>query len=207
MWIAMCYKSLILSALLPIMSGCSDSTLTLPDKGNIVIHYGDDKINIDGKTVKSNYINLQPAMIHQSVFKTEKGGVIVYETTDLDLDYRYNYGTVRTIKIIFDAKHVRTYFSYNNLCFYQVELKNSEILNVLSWQSDDQYLTFAYGFSVEEFQKMIDTIKEEGDVLRKPLKPDAITFSDPDKAIISQWKPEMLIIDVIFAPVRRMIGR
>ncbi len=203
----MYYKSLILSTLLLIMSGCTVSTLTLPDKESIVITYDTNKINIDGKVVKSNHISLFPAMIYQSVFKEEEGTYIVYETTDLDMDYRYNHGINRTIKIIFDVKHVRTCFSYNNLNFYQIKLKNSEILNVLSWQSNEQYLAFAYGFSSEEFQKMIDAMKEDDETMREPLKPDATTFSDPDKAIVSQWKAEMLVIDVIFAPVRRMMMR
>ncbi|MEA3372165.1 MAG: hypothetical protein U9Q62_00610 [Campylobacterota bacterium] len=200
-------RSLILSALLLIMSGCTVSTLSMPDQEKIVIAYDAKKIDIDGEVVKSNDINLQPAMIYQSVFKVEEGDCIVYETTDLDIDYRYNHGTSRTIDIIFDAKRVKTHFTFNNLSFLQVELKNSQTVNVLVHQSNDEYLTFAYGFSTSEFQKMIDTINADGGSKVKPLKRDVITFSDPDKAIISQWRAEMLVIDVIFAPLRRMMMR
>ncbi|MGB5965447.1 MAG: hypothetical protein WBG65_07915 [Sulfurimonadaceae bacterium] len=191
--------------LLSVLSGCQVSSLTMPNQKQIVLNYNESKINLDGKVVKNNRVNLSPAMIYQSVFQMDEGGYVVYENVDLDLDYRYSYGTERTIDIIFDAKRVRTHFRFNNLHFYQAELKNSQILNVLVQQSDDQTLTFVYGFSSKAFQSMIDTLKADDDTELKPLKADAMTFSDPDSAIVSQWIVEMLVIEVIFVPAYRMM--
>ena len=193
--------------LLVLFSGCTSSYLTLRDNKNIVLGFGDEQILFAGDIVKENYIDLSPGYIYQYVSKQEEGGLLVYETTVLDMNYRYNYGTLRTMKIIFDAKRVEIIYNANNLTYYQIELKSNDVVNVITKQNTDEDLTFAYGFTHEQFSTVLKRVKKPKDNYRKALHKDVLTLNDPKKAILSQWKSEMLVIDVLFAPVRRMSGR
>ena len=190
-----------------LFSGCVSTSLVLQDKKNIALDYGDDQILFVGDLVKENYIDLSPGYIYQYVLKQDEGNLLVYETTVLDINNRYNHGTLRTMKIIFDAKRADIIYNTGHLTFFQIRLKSNEIVNVIAQQHTDEDLTFAYGFTHEQFSTILQRVKKPDDHYRRSLSENVLTLSDPKKAILSQWKAEMLVIDVLFAPVWRMLGR
>jgi len=195
--------ALIFSSLL--FTGCISTSLTLQDKKDIVLTYGDKQMVFYGDIVKEEYVDLSPGYIYQYVSKQEEGDLLVYETTVLHENYRYNHGTLRTMKIIFDARRVETIYTIRNMSFFQIELKDGRIINVIVQQSLDDQLVFAYGFAHNQFASIMQEVKKPDDVYRKALQSDVFVPQDSKKAILSQWRPEMLIIDVIFAPVARMM--
>ncbi len=195
--------ALIFSSLL--FTGCISTSLILQDKKDIVLTYGDKQMVFHGDSVKEEYVDLSPGYIYQYVSKQEEGALLVYETTVLHENYRYNHGTLRTMKIIFDARRVETIYTIRNMSFFQIELKDGRVINTIVQQSLDDQLAFAYGYAHEQFAGIMEEVKKPEDVYRQALKPDVFVPKDPEKAILSQWKPEMLIIDIIFAPVARMM--
>lgn len=170
-----------------------------------MLAYGDKQMVFYGDIVKEEYVDLSPGYIYQYVTRQKVGTLLVYETTVLHENYRYNHGTLRTMKIIFDARRVETIYTIRNMSFFQIELKDGWIINVIVQQSLDDQLAFAYGYAHEQFAAIMEQIKKPEDVYRKVLRPDVFVPKDPEKAILSQWKPEMLVIDIIFAPVARMM--
>ncbi len=193
----------ILTLITLLISGCTTSSITL-QPNNLEIKHDEQAIDISGDLLEKRTVNISPALIYQSLFKTKEGEILVYEYTDLDQDYRFNYGTSRSMDIIFEAKHVKTSFQFNNLHFYQVERKDGSYINLLVQQSDDQTLVFVTGFSTKEFKEMIKEVDREqkaGDYVLK----EAFTTKDPKKAVASKWNMRMIAIDIIFSPVARMM--
>lgn len=184
-------------------SGCTSSSIAL-QSNSLEIKHDEQVININGELLEKKTVNLSPAMIYQSIFKTEEGEILVYEYTDLDDLYRFRHGTSRSIDIIFEAKHVKTAFQFNNLYFFQVERKDASYINLIVQQSDDQSLIFVSGFSSARFAEMIKEVDREQKAKKTALK-EAFTTKDPKKAVASKWNIKMIAIDNIFAPAARML--
>ena len=184
-------------------SGCTSSSIAL-QSNSLEIKHDEQVININGELLEKKTVNLSPAMIYQFIFKTEEGEILVYEYTDLDDLYRFRHGTSRSIDIIFEAKHVKTAFQFNNLYFFQVERKDASYINLIVQQSDDQSLIFVSGFSSARFAEMIKEVDREQKAKKTALK-EAFTTKDPKKAVASKWNIKMIAIDNIFAPAARML--
>ena len=184
-------------------SGCTSSSIAL-QSNSLEIKHDEQVININGELLEKKTVNLSPAMIYQFIFKTEEGEILVYEYTDVDDLYRFRHGTSRSIDIIFEAKHVKTAFQFNNLYFFQVERKDASYINLIVQQSDDQSLIFVSGFSSARFAEMIKEIDREQKAKKTALK-EAFTTKDPKKAVASKWNIKMIAIDNIFAPAVRML--
>ena len=184
-------------------SGCTSSSIAL-QSNSLEIKHDEQVININGELLEKKTVNLSPAMIYQFIFKTEEGEILVYEYTDVDDLYRFRHGTSRSIDIIFEAKHVKTAFQFNNLYFFQVERKDASYINLIVQQSDDQSLIFVSGFSSARFAEMIKEVDREQKAKKTALK-EAFTTKDPKKAVASKWNIKMIAIDNIFAPAARML--
>ena len=199
-------KLIFLTSILFILlsSGCTSSSITLHEPNNLEIKHEDQVIAISGELNEKRTVNLHPAMIYQSIFKTEEGEMLVYEYTDVDDAYRFRHGTSGSIDIIFEAKHVKTAFQFNNLYFFQVERKDASYINLIVQQSDDQSLIFVSGFSSARFEEMIKEVDREQKAKKIALK-EAFTTKDPKKAVTSRWNIKMIAIDNIFAPAARML--
>ena len=193
----------VLTLFVLLFSGCLSSSITLQQPNKLEIRHNDQLIEIYGKVLEEREVNLSPAMIYQTIFKIDEGETIVYEYVDLDTLYLFNYGTSRTMDIIFDAKHVRTVFQYNNLYFFQVERKDRTVVNVLVQQSSDETLMFISGFSTLYFKQLIKEMDKDKKVANRTLK-EALTTKDSQTAVTSQWNIKMIAIDNIFKPVGRM---
>lgn len=192
--------------LLVLFSGCISTSLTLLDKKEIVLGYGNEQVVFAGEIVKENYIDLSPGHIYQYVSKQEEGDLLVYETTRLSINYRYNHGILRTMKIIFDARRADIIYNIGHLTFFQIELKNNKIVNVISQQYTDEDLAFSYGFSRKQFSSLLKSVTEQDVSYQNVVNENVLILSDPDKAILTQWKPEILLIDILFAPVGRIMS-
>ena len=184
-------------------SGCTSSSIAL-QSNSLEIKHDEQVININGELLEKKTVNLSPAMIYQFIFKTEEGEILVYEYTDVDDLYRFRHGTSRSIDIIFEAKHVKTAFQFNNLYFFQVERKDASYINLIVQQSDDQSLIFVSGFSSARFAEMIKEVDREQKAKKTALK-EAFTTKDPKKAVASKWNIKMIAIDNIFTPAARML--
>ena len=192
--------------LLFFLSGCVTSSLTMPDQQTILISTNKNKMQISGNVHKNSRVNMNNiAFVHQSLFEQEEGAYLVYETVDLDSNYRYNYAPQRTMDIVFDAKEISTIYMFQYLTFLQIETQDRQLLNVLVDQSHEQYLTFAYGFSSKKFKEMIETVDATDKKPSRALREEAVTLTDPDKAVLSQWNTKMLVLDHIFVPIGRMM--
>ncbi len=202
-----CFRPLFTAfVLLFFLSGCTTTSLTMPNHQTILISADKKHMQINGTVDKSSQVNMNNiAFVHQSLFKQEEGAYIVYETVDLDSNYRYNYAIPRTMDIVFEAKQISTIYMFQYLTFLQIETQERELLNVLVDLSHEQYLTFAYGFSSEKFKKMIETINTTGKRPSRALREEVMTLRDPDKAIMSKWNTNMLVLDHIFVPIGRML--
>ncbi len=201
------FQSLFSMALLILLSACSTSTLVLNDNDEVVLTYNEKSIEAEGKTLKKNQLVFSTVVIDQNVLQFKDKSLLVYESTDVDLMYMYKNATQTSVEMIFDAAKINTIYRRNNLYFFQMILKNGKVLNAMVQQSNDQTLSMVYGFSVEQFKKILGQI-EGSETMFSKLKTENIeTFNDPKNAVRSKWDMKMINIDSLIVVNDTLRGR
>ena len=201
------FQSLFGAALLVLLSGCSTSTLVLNNNDEVVLTYNDRSIEAAGKTLKKNQLVFSTIIIDQNVLQFKDKSLLVYESTTVDLNYMYKYATQTSVEMIFDAKKINTIYRRNNLYFFQMILKNGKILNAMVQQSNDQTLSMVYGFSVEQFRKILGQVEGSEKMFIKLETKNIEIFKDPKSAVKSKWNMKLINIDSLITVSDTLRGR
>lgn len=103
--------------------------------------------------------------------------------------------------MILDAKKINILFQADNLYFAQAVMKNSEILNTVFRQSDDQSLTLLYGLGDTEFLEIIEALKSSGASLKSLMTHDVLMINNPKYAIKTKWSTRLHSIGGLITPL------
>ncbi len=201
------YPSLLSIAMLLLLSACSVSTLVLNDNQEVVLKYNEKSIEAKGKSLKENKLIFSTIVIKQNVLQFKDQSLLVFESTNVDVLYMYNFATQRSIELIFDARKIKTVHRRNNLYFFQITLKNANVLNALVQQSDDQTLSMIYGFSVAQFGKILSQVEGSDKLLTTLQTENVDILNDPSKAVRSQWGTKLIAIDSLIVVNDTLRGR
>ena len=183
--------SLLLSTFL--LTGCATSSLNLGADDTLTLTYDKEKLSARGLTLDKKEDRYPELELEQRIIELDDDTLIIYEDVQADLQYQFQYPTQQSIDMIFDAKKTKILYQRNNLYFFQLELKNSKYLNVISQQSDLQSLTQLYGFSNVQMKKIIDTVSGEKKELQ--LQDNVVVFEHFEGSYISKWSTKLIAID------------
>jgi hypothetical protein len=150
----------------------------------------------------STYKNFQTLFITQHVLRFN-GKYIVFEETQTDPTYEYEPGTQKSIKVIFETKNIIKVYGKNFLNFYQLTLKDGNVLNLVSQQSDDQQLTLLYGMDTMTFNRMITHFDTHAP---KAKIDNVIGISEASKAIYSKWDVRKIHFKPLIVPLKLLMG-
>ncbi len=201
------YQSLLSVATLLLLSACSVSTLVLNDNQEVVLNYDEKSIEAKGKSLKESKLIFSTIAIKQNVLQFKDQSLLVFESTNVDVLYMYNFATQRSIELIFDARKIKTVYRRNNLYFFQITLKNDKVLNALVQQSDDQTLSMIYGFSAAQFSKILSQVEGSEKLLATLQTENIEILNDASTAVRSQWGTKLIAIDSLIVVNDTLQGR
>nr|WP_321265801.1 hypothetical protein [uncultured Sulfurimonas sp.] len=188
-----------------IFLGCSTSSLNLSKEKELILKYNSSDLKLTNKVLNSNFLNFKNLFVTISKLEDDYGRVLFYEDARTDLNFEFVYGGLYTVMYIFDDR--KTYelvYERNNLKFVQLKLKDERYLNIIIQASDSQVFSYVYGFSNEEFIKIINTIKQNNEKIQK-LKYKATIFDNLSKSL-SKWNDELVFFTPLIAPFRALGG-
>ena len=185
------------------ISGCGMSNLSYNNK-QLTVQVEKAYLQMDGALLSERRDNFSSLFLLQKVLRLNEGNLVVYEDARTDSLYEFEPPITQSIKIIFEAKSVIMVYGKSHLYAYQLILKDGKILNVIAQQGDTQQLTFVYGLSTAQLNKML-----------KQLDPDAkgahyrqvIRLQDEGHAILSKWDVQKVHFVPLVVPLARMMGR
>ncbi len=149
-----------------------------------------DKISMEFKTLQ----------ITQTILKLEDKTLLVFEESNTDNMYQYNFSTPTSIYMALGAREINLLLQSNNLYFAQVKLQNRKYLNVIARQSDDQSLTLLYGMSDTLLLNIIHALWEGNTSMENEMWQNAMTISTQEDAILTEWSTPLHAIEGLVTP-------
>jgi len=194
------FKMAVGMSLLLVFSGCSTSTLVLNNNKEVVLTYDDKGIEAEGKVLKKETLAFKTVLVKQNVLQFEDNSTLVFESADTDMLFMYQFATQVSIEKIFDATALNTLYRRNNLYFFQALLQKGKWLNILVQQSGDQTLSMIYGFTAQQFAKLIQQVAGAEQLHTTVQTKNLEVFTDPQDAIRSKWTKKLISIDGLIVP-------
>lgn len=195
-------RSLIITTLLLLLSGCGVSNLTYQDK-QLILQVDKEYLQLDGELVKVDKDSFGSLFITQKILRLDNGHMAVYEDAMSDHLYEFEPGITKSIKVIFNAKSVIIAYAKNSLYAYQLILKDEKILNLIAQQSDSQRLRMVYGMDSTQ----LDQILKKLDLNTKSVYyRDVMIIENQNKAILSKWTVQNVHFFPLIVPLARFSG-
>lgn len=193
-----------------VSSGCTTSALSLVGNSKIRLQYGDDRIEKKGSVVTQKNINLGSVYVRQNIFRSEEGGIVVFEHAQVQQGYRYNYALKRSLALIFDARSVKKLDTFSNIGFFRVKRRSGSVVNVIAKNGNKRYISMLYGLTDAAFEDLLKKLKEERGEKLEPVKLVGAPIK-PGDAILTVWNQKMIILDTLViktgGPGRGLTGK
>lgn len=194
-------KYLIVLFILFTMSGCGRSSLIYKES-SLTLSIDEMVQHLKTEPYHSTYKNFQTLFVTQRILRLDEK-YIVFEETQTDPTYEYEPSTQKSIKVIFETINIIKVYGKNFLNFYQLTLKDGNVLNLVSQQSDDQQLTLLYGMDTLTFNRMIAHFDTHAP---KAKIDDVIQISEASKAIYSKWDVRKIHFKPLVVPLRSLMA-
>jgi len=181
-------------SLLFLFSSCTNSVMMMEKKNRLLISNDETFIRVNTPYVESKRINLGPVYIDQHIIAADDARCIVYEDIRTAQGYRFNYGFMRSIDLIFNAARIDERKRYGNLTLYRLTLRdqNSSTLNLLALTASKKFLKLLYGFDDRELETLQKSLDQNSSAVEYDLSE---TVQKRDDCIKSKWKAKILIMD------------
>jgi len=194
------FTFIVLSSFL--LLGCSVTELKYRDN-KLSLSFNNKQIDISGEKLSHHFDNFGSLYLLQESIKVPEGNVLQYEHVRLDDRYEFNFMTTRTIEIVFEAQRIGKVFESNGLYFYQLQLRDDEVLNLIVEQYADQSLSMIYGLTTQQMQKILQKIDAKP---RRALVQNVITFQNSKEASRSRWSSKKIHFAPLIVPLRMIFG-
>jgi hypothetical protein len=171
----------------------------------LVTYVDKRSIKIDGNElilkVKDEYIlgsliskdadeQYEYTQVEKYTFKTPSGTTIFYERVTIDADRIFNNDTLSNVRYIFDAKDAEIIQRDADMLMMQLKLQDNSYINLIAESSNDDTLNIVYGFTNDEFTKLITQLyKDKNKIEELKHKVDALNDFK------SRWFDEKLLIE------------
>ncbi len=195
-------KLLFASTAILMINSCGMSNLSYNNK-QLTLQVEKSSLNIEGILLKQHKDNFSSLYLAQKVLRLSEGNLVVFEDARTDILYEFEPMISRSIQIIFEAKGIIKVYGKSHLYAYQLIMKDGSMLNMIAQQSDSQDLSFVYGMSTIQLNKML-----------KALDPDAnaayynkvIILKDTSHAILSKWDVQKVHFVPLVVPLPRFMS-
>ena len=183
-------QTLFFAFALLFFGGCSASKLQLQND-NVSLRYDDDTLRAEGRIIYSDKKFLPPITVKRSVFETDGGKRIVFESAYVQSGYVFYGSVAKSIDTVFDAAKIERLAAYGNLFFYRLTLRDNAQLYLVAQNRNKKALLFAYGLGGEDFAKVIKQVTGK----EISLQGEALQGNEAQTLICSKWSQKMLLLD------------
>ena len=191
-------KLVITLFILVFLSACSTTDLSYKNN-QLVLQVDAKHLQVNGTSLGRHQSNFNTLYLSHNILQLDAGNIVVYEKLRTDNRYQFNFTTMRTIQIVFDAIEVRKVYFSSSFYILQLILQNGRTLNTIVEQLEDQSLNLAYGMSNKQINDLLRQL--DGKALR-PLKENVITIQNPKNAIFSRWTMRKIDFIPLIVPLR-----
>jgi len=175
-----------------VFNACTPSSLEVASNSEIILHY-DSKSYLFSKELKSSeHLGFQKMDIYKNSALASEGGLLFYEKVTMDLEYEFKYGSVTTLKYIFDVSKTNIVYSSGNILLLQLRLKTGDYINLMAEKSGVQDMSYVYGFSNKELLSVASTLKTGHYELQNVVRL---------KGSITEWTQTKLILNPLIKPM------
>ncbi len=191
-------KLLITIAVWAFLSACSTTDLSYKDN-KLALQVDGKHLQVNGTSLGHHQNNFSSLYLRHEILKLDDGNIVVYEKARTDNSYQFNFTTMRTIQIVFDAIEVRKVYFSSSFYILQLTLEDGRTLNTIVEQLEDQSLNLAYGMSNKQVN---DLLRQLDTKALRPLKQNVITIQNPQSAILSRWTTRKVDFIPLIIPLR-----
>ena len=193
-------KILLAVITLLFLSACSITDLSY--KHNILALQVDGKhLQMHGTSLGQHRENFSNLFLSYKVLKLDAGNIVVYEKARTDSRYEFNFPTMTTIQVVFDAIEVKKVYFSSSFYILQLTLQNGKTLNTIVEQLEDQSLNLAYGMSNKQISDLLRQLNAQA---FRPLTANVITLKNSNNAILSRWTTKKVNFAPLIVPIRSM---
>ena len=188
-------KSLILAILIALfISGCTPSSLKVNSMDELVLKHNSKSYLFANKIESSKTRSFQKIDVEQKIALDSNGAKLYYEQVLVDMEYEFKYGTVTTLKYIFDVSRTNIIYQASNLLLIQLQIEKGHYINLMAETSGIQDMAYIYGFSNEKLLKIANELKADGYEIK-----NAFHLRKP----LTEWTQEKLILQPLIQPMFR----
>ena len=191
-------KFLFFITALLVLSACSTTDLSYKDN-KLALQVDGKHLQVNGTSLGHHQNNFSSLYLRHEILKLDAGNIVVYEKARTDNRYQFNFTTMRTIQIVFDAIEIRKVYFSSSFYILQLTLQNGRTLNAIVEQLEDQSLNLAYGMSNKQVN---DLLKQLDAKALRPLKQNVIAIPNPQTAILSRWTSKKIDFIPLIVPLR-----
>jgi hypothetical protein len=167
------------------------STTDLAYKNNKLVLQVDGKhLEMNGTSLGYHQNNFNSLYLTHQILRLDAGNIVVYEKARTDNRYEFNFPTMTTIQIVFDAIEVRKVYFSSSLYILQLVLQDGRTLNTIVEQLEDQSMNIAYGMSTKQINDLLRQLDAKA---TRPLK---------QNAILSRWSDKKVHFIPLIVPIR-----
>ena len=188
-------KNLILLILIALfLSGCTPSSLKVNSMDELVLKHNSKSYLFANKIDSSRTLSFQNIDVEQKTAIDSNGATLYYEQVLVDIDYEFQYGSVTTLKYIFDVSRTNIIYKASNLLLIQLQIEKDQYINLMAETSGMQDMAYIYGFSNEKLLKIANELKVEGYEIK-----NAFHLRKP----LTEWTQQKLILQPLIKPMFR----
>jgi hypothetical protein len=191
-------KLLITIAVLAFLSACSTTDLSYKNN-KLALQVDGKHLQVNGTSLGHHQNNFSSLYLRHEILKLDAGNIVVYEKARTDNRYQFNFTTMRTIQIVFDAIEVRKVYFSSSFYILQLTLQDGRTLNTIVEQLEDQSLNLAYGMNNKQLNDLLRQLDAKA---LRPLKENVIAIQNPQTAILSRWTTKKVDFIPLIIPVR-----
>lgn len=186
-------KNLILLILIALfISGCTPSSLKVNSMNELVLKHNSKSYLFSNKIEDSKSLGFQNIDVEQKTAIDANGATLYYEQLLVDTNYEFQYGSVTTLKYIFDVSRTNIIYQASNLLLIQLQIEKNHYINLMAETSGTQDMAYIYGFSNEKLLKIANELKADGYEIK-----NAFHLRKP----LTEWTQEKLILQPLIKPM------
>jgi len=188
-------KNLILSILIALfVLGCTASSLKVNSMDELELKHNSKSYIFANKAESSKTRSFQKMDVEQKTAVDSNGATLYYEQILVDMEYEFKYGSITTLKYIFDVSKTNIIYQASNLLVIQLQIEKDHYVNLMAETSGMQDMAYVYGFSNEKLLKIANELKVDGYEIK-----NAFHLRKP----LTEWTQQKLILQPLIKPMFR----
>ena len=182
------------------LTACSPTDLSYKHN-TLVLQVDGKQLQMHGTSLGRHQENFSNLFLSYEVLKLDSGNTVVYEKARTDSRYEFNFPTMTTIQIVFDAREVKKIYFSSSFYILQLTLQNGRTLNTIVEQLEDQSLNLAYGMSNRQVNDLLRQLNAQA---FRPLMQNVISIKNVNNAVLSRWTTKKVNFVPLIVPIRSM---